>query len=89
MGIRTRLMPMPWLWLWLNNAFITSVYAVLLGLLDNNQAEVSVIVAPNPSMVWNVCASLMLMVPEPDEAEKPRLGCGARCWLRSDVVSHF
>ena len=87
MGMRSQLMPMPWLGL--NNAFITFVCAVPLSLSDNNQAEVSVIAAPKPSMVWNVCASLTLMVPEPDDAEKPRLACCVRCWLRSEVVSHF
>src|SRR2546423_9818473 len=29
------------------------------------------------------------MVAEPDPAEKPRLACWVRCWLRSEVVSHF
>ena len=30
-----------------------------------------------------------LIVPEPDPAEKTRLACCVRCWLRSEVVSHF
>src|SRR4051812_9434100 len=65
MGTRPQLMPMPWLGL--NSAFITFVCAVPLSLLDSSQAEVSVIAAPNPSMVWNVCVSSTLMVPEADE----------------------
>ena len=86
-GTRTQLMPMPWLGL--NNAFIRFVCAVPLSLSDSSQAEVSVIAAPKPTMLWNVCVSSTLMVPEPDEAEKPRLACCVRCWLRSEVVSHF
>src|ERR1051326_7461833 len=80
-------MPMPWLGL--NNAFIRFVCAVPLNLLEISQAEVSVIAAPKPTMLWNVCVLSTLIVPEPEEAEKPRLACWVRCWLRSEVVSHF
>jgi hypothetical protein len=76
-------------WFGLNNAFIRFVCAVLLSLSDSNHADVSVIAAPKPTMLWNVCVSSTLTVPEPDEAEKPRLGCGVKCWLRSEVVNHF
>src|SRR5579883_377415 len=86
-GTRTQLMPMPWLGL--NSAFIRFVCAVALSLSDSSQAEVSVIAAPKPTMLWNVWVLSTLIVPEPDEAEKPRSGCCARCWLRSEVVSHF
>src|ERR1051326_5616635 len=80
-------MPMPWLGL--NNAFIRFACAVPLNLLEISQAEVSVIAAPKPTMLWNDCVLSTLMVPEPDEPEKPRLACCVRCWLRSEVVSHF
>ena len=76
-GTRTQLMPMPWLGL--NNAFIRFVCAVLLSLSDSSQAELSVIAAPKPTMLWKVWVLSTLMSPDPDEEEKPRSVCWVRC----------
>src|SRR3954451_18982890 len=86
-GTRTQLIPIPLVGL--NSAFINWVWLAALSLLEMSQAEVSVIAAPKPAIVWYVVASSTVMFGVAEFVVKARPGCAASRLLRLLVVSHF